>query len=113
MHCLVLRKTKQQYLFKELMKMILEYAEGIPGEVDQYFKKNKRNLIMLDDLMDEASKSLNPLSANFTKWLNTLKQFVGNLPTNCLSVFDHFLELALPGLKLRNCLHMAVVTIFP
>ena len=32
----------------------------------------------------------NPLSANFTKWSNTLKQFVGNLSTNCLSVFDHF-----------------------
>ena len=44
--------------------MNLEYAEGIPGELDKYFKKNKRNLIILDDLMDEASKSLNPLSAN-------------------------------------------------
>ena len=43
--------------------------------------------------------SLNPLSANPTKWSNTLKQFVGNLPTNCLSVFDHFVELALKGLK--------------
>ena len=30
------------------------------------------------------------LSVNFTKWSNTLKQFVGNLATNCLSVFDHF-----------------------
>ena len=32
---------------------------------------------------------LSPLNANFTKWPNTLKhtkQFVGNLPTNCLSV---------------------------
>ena len=28
------------------------------------------------------------------KWSNTLKQFVGKLPTNCLSVFDHFVELA-------------------
>ena len=36
----------------------------------------------------------NPLSANFTKWSNTLKQFVGKLPTNCLSVFDHFVNLA-------------------
>ena len=26
----------------------------------------------------------------FSKWSNTLKQVVGNLPTNCLSVFDHF-----------------------
>ena len=29
----------------------------------------------------------------------TLKQFVGNLLTNCLSVFDHFVGLALKGLK--------------
>ena len=41
---------------------------------------------------------LNPLSANPTKWSNTLKQFVGKLPTNCLSVFDHFVKLALKGL---------------
>ena len=41
----------------------------------------------------------NPLSANFTKGSNTLKQFVCNLPTNCLSVFDHFVGLALKGLK--------------
>ena len=41
---------------------------------------------------------LNPLSANPTKWSNTLKQFVGKLPTNCLSVFDHFVGLVLKGL---------------
>ena len=40
-----------------------------------------------------------PLSANLTRWSNTLKLFVGNLPTNCLSVFDHFVGLALKGLK--------------
>ena len=38
-------------------------------------------------------------SANPTKWSNTLKQFVGNLPTNCLSVFDQFMILAFKGLK--------------
>ena len=42
---------------------------------------------------------LNPLSANPTKWSSTLKQFVGNMPMNCLSVFDHFVGLALKGLK--------------
>ena len=42
---------------------------------------------------------INPLSANFTKWSNTLKQFACKLPTNCLSVFDHFVGLALKGLK--------------
>ena len=41
----------------------------------------------------------NPLSANFTKWSNTLKQFVGKLPTNCLSAFDHFVGLASKGLR--------------
>ena len=44
----------------------------------------------------------NPLSPNPTKWLNTLKQFVGNLPTNCLSVFDHFVKLALKGLRSKR-----------
>ena len=43
-------------------------------------------------------KYLNPLSANNTKWSNTLKQFVANLPTHCLSVFDHFVKLALKRL---------------
>ena len=38
------------------MKMNVEYVEGIPGELDQYSKKNKRIVIILDDLMDEASK---------------------------------------------------------
>ena len=40
------------------MKMNVEDMEGIPVELDKYFKKNKRDLIILDDLMDEASKSL-------------------------------------------------------
>ena len=35
----------------------------------------------------------NPLIANPTK-RQTLKQFVGNLLTNCLSVLDHFVGLA-------------------
>ena len=44
---------------------------------------------------------VNPLSANSTKWSNTLKQFVDNVPTNCLSVFDHFVILALKGLNIE------------
>ena len=47
------------------------------------------------------SFSFNPLSANPTKWSDTLKQFVGKLPTNCLSVFDHFVGLALKGLSVQ------------
>ena len=39
-----------------------------------------------------------PLKVNPTKWSNTLKQFVRNFPRNCLSVFDHFVILALKEL---------------
>ena len=42
---------------------------------------------------------VNPLRTNSTKWSNTLKQFVGQLLTNYLSVFDHFVRLALEGLS--------------
>ena len=41
----------------------------------------------------------NLLNANPTKWSNILKQFVGNLPTNCLSVLDYFVGLSLKGLN--------------
>ena len=44
----------------------------------------------------------NPLNGNPTKWSNTLKQFLANLPTNCLSMFDHFVALALKGLNRPN-----------
>ena len=54
---------------------------------------------------------LNLLSANPTKWSETLKQFVGNLPINCLSVFDYFVGLALTGLNRNTVLgnHMALL----
>ena len=41
---------------------------------------------------------INLLSANTTKQTNTLKQFVGKLPTTYLTVFDYFEGLALKGL---------------
>ena len=44
-----------QDLFEELMKMNVEYVEGIPGDLGKCFKKNKRNFIIIDD---EASKSI-------------------------------------------------------
>ena len=46
----------------------------------------------------EYKNVLNPLSAKLTKWPNTLKQFVSNLPPNCLSVLGHFVGLTLKGL---------------
>ena len=55
-----------------------------------------------DDFLSDSRKeydNFKPLSANPTKWSNTLKQFVGKLATNCLSVFDHFVKLTLKGLR--------------
>ena len=42
------------------------------------------------------------LSANPTKWSNTLKQFVANLPRNSLSVFDHNVKLKLKGINFKT-----------
>ena len=44
---------------------------------------------------------LNPLSTIFLKWPNTVKQFVGKLPTNCLSVFGHFKKMVLKGITIN------------
>ena len=52
------------------------------------------------------SQNIDPLSANPTKRSNTLKKFVGKLPTNFLSVFDLFVGLVLKGLTIitgNNC----------
>ena len=43
----------------------------------------------------------NPLSANPTKWLNT-KRIRRLLPTNFLSMFNHFVGFALKWVRLKN-----------
>ena len=45
-------------------------------------------------LLARHFSQINSLSASPTKWSNTLKQFVGKKPMNCLSLFDHFERLA-------------------
>ena len=70
------------------------------------FKHQKTLWFQTWENLNSGDKCFNPLSANPTKWLKTLKQFVRKLPTNCLSVFDHFVGLALIGLKRKkhfNC----------
>ena len=62
-------------------------------------KTNKMAEVSGKDLLNFKAV-INPLSANPTKWSNTLKQFVGKLPPNCLSVFVHFVGLALKGLRM-------------
>ena len=44
-------------------------------------------------------QTFDSLSANPTKWSNTLKKFVGNSRRIVLSLFDHFVGLALKGLN--------------
>ena len=58
-------------------------------------KKKKNGFV--NHLMKNV-KGSNPLSTNITKWSNTLKQLVDKLPTNCLSLSDHFVGLTLKGL---------------
>ena len=56
---------------------------------------------LIQTLVDKRyfrTRNVNPLSASPTKWSYILKQFVGNLPRNCMSVLDHFVGLALKGL---------------
>ena len=55
------------------------------------------------------NKAFNPLSVNPIKCPSILKQFVGKLPRSCLSVFDHFVVLALEGLIfVMNCVKAPV-----
>ena len=48
----------QQLLYDELMEINpdIEYHCGIPKDLDKMFNKEEINLIVLDDMMDEASK---------------------------------------------------------
>ena len=57
----------------------------------------------------KSVRGLGPLSANPTKRSNTLKEFAGNLPTNCLTVFDHLAIFVLKGLGIsfREFMHFA------
>ena len=57
-----------------------------------------KNIRRVEPVIGNVVEHFNLLSANPTKWPNTLKQFVGKLPTNCLSVFGHFVNLVLKDL---------------
>ena len=72
------------------------HAKGVIFNRSKFPKIIRKNVKTLS--MNSTLRHINPLSANFTKCSNKLKQFVGKLPVNCLSVFDHFVGLALKGL---------------
>ena len=58
-----------------------------------------------------SERSYTKIKRHFTKWSSTLKQFIGNLPTNCLSVFDHFVGLALKGVKVMEIQNFTLILI--
>ena len=48
----------QPNLLQELTEIVqaIEYVQGIPSEIDSLFDRNFNNLIILDDMMDEATQ---------------------------------------------------------
>ena len=85
---------------------LLEISQNFP-----FAKFNRRK--KSEKVNSEMKINVNPLSANITKWSNTLKQFFSKLPTNCFSVFDHFVGLALKRLKTRQqCYYWLVFSLF-
>ena len=63
-------------------------------KIDKCIKPSMRTMLLKNrfDNVKPFYKHLNPLSANPTKWSNII------VCSNCLSVFDHFMKLALKGL---------------
>ena len=88
-------------------KYIPDYHRPISHQCFLYYQGLKQVYSMATEscqksTMTSFAKIVNPLSANITKWSNVLKQFVGKLPTNCLSVFDHFVGSTLKGSRVKH-----------
>ena len=86
------RNTEEIKKWAKLLSNILVDAMG--AIVDIVTRMTPKSIMVIVALW------FNPLSANPTKCSSSIKQLIGNLPTNCLSVFDHFVGLALKGLIL-------------
>ena len=66
---------------------------------------------------DQRSAHINPSRPNPTKWvdINPIKHtqtITWLLPTNCLSVFDHFVGLTLKGLRPAHLFAMQIIFIY-
>ena len=71
--------------------------------------KYSRILEHIEKNQNVGTYCVNPLNANLTKWSNTLKQFISNLPTKYLRVFDHFVGFALKGLTINGWLQQKII----
>ena len=101
----MLRSFFPIYAYCKLLEITITTTRGIKN-VQQLPLENINQTCLYSIFVIQV----NPLSANPTKWSNTLKQFVGNLPTNCLNVFDHFVGMALKGLTNSFASHSKVIT---
>ena len=109
--------TDKKYLLAQIEKQIenkfnvrnvfgkgkIFFIPVTPSEIEKLIKCLHTNKAAgIDKISPKLKKKsqliFNSLSANPEKWSNTLKQIVRNLLTICLSVFDHFMNLALKGL---------------
>ena len=80
---------------KEIVKATINTKNISANQLDILEANNDK---LYSVILPYTGPKVNPLSAKFIKWSNTLKQIVGKLPTICLSVFDHFSGLAFKGL---------------
>ena len=84
-------------MLQEVRKNILLARANNNYFMDNFFLSTITEWNKLD-LIIQNSTGPNPLSANPTKWSNTLKTIRQQQPTNCLRVFDHFVGLTLKRL---------------
>ena len=84
----LLKRLTNSFIFQ----WFTSYTNGFTGYGNSYILAAKFNTFTGYRTLCRVMNG-NPLSTNPIKWSNTLKQFVDNLPTNCLSVFDHFVLL--------------------
>ena len=78
---------------------VRDWVQGCPHPILKFSYLLRSEAVALNVLIEFFALDINHLSLNPTKWSNILKQFVGSSPTICLSVFEHFVGLALNGLS--------------
>ena len=90
-------RNSTEWLFR---KKSFSLQEHICDEVFISSNNFSSEFFLIENLPATVSNILN---TNSTRWSNKLKQLDCNLPTNFLSLFDHFVGLALKGLKNNSC----------
>ena len=92
-------ESRRNYLYHTLCMMSNQSQMGYL-KMRQKIHARKRKQIDYPVVYKDGNGKyiINPVRDNPKKWSDTIKQSVGNLPTNCLNVFDHFVWLVLKRL---------------